>query len=120
MLIGLHHVQLAMPKGGEDDARAFYGGILRLYEQAKPEPIAAKGGCWFEAGTVRVHLGIETPFAPAKKAHPAFLIASLEVMRDRLDDAGVAYEAGDDYPGIRRIYVSDPFGNRLELLERVG
>ncbi|WP_226780466.1 VOC family protein [Oceaniglobus trochenteri] len=118
MLMGLHHVQLAMPKGGEADARAFYGGVLRMAEQPKPEALAKRGGCWFESGSVRVHLGVETPFAPAVKAHPGFLVASLSVVRDRLDAAGVTYEADGDYPGFNRIYITDPFGNRIELLER--
>jgi catechol 2,3-dioxygenase-like lactoylglutathione lyase family enzyme len=119
MLIGLHHVHLAMPKGGESDARAFYGGVLRMSELAKPGDAATRGGCWFEAGSVRVHLGVETPFAPAKKAHPAFLVASLGVLRDRLGEAGVAFTDDGEMPGYERVFLSDPFGNRIELLSRL-
>jgi len=118
MLMGLHHVQLAMPKGGEADARAFYGEVLRMAEMAKPGEMAARGGCWFEAGSVRVHLGVETPFAPAKKAHPAFLVASLSGARDRLGEAGLTWKDDSEMPGFDRVFIDDPFGNRIELLER--
>jgi len=118
MLMGLHHVQLAMPQGGEADARAFYGGVLRMAEATKPGDMAARGGCWFESGSLRVHLGVETPFAPAKKAHPAFLVASLAVVRDRLSEAGVAFTDDTEMPGFERVFLADPFGNRIELLAR--
>ena len=116
--MGLHHVQLAMPKGGESDARAFYGGVLRLHEDPKPPELAQKGGVWFSSGSVRVHLGVETPFAPAKKAHPGFLVAALSTVLDALDAAGVPHESDGEMPGFNRIYIADPFGNRIELLER--
>ncbi|WP_108482668.1 VOC family protein [Oceaniglobus ichthyenteri] len=118
MLMGLHHVQLAMPQDGEADARAFYSGVLRMYEEPKPPELAKKGGVWFQTGSVRVHLGVETPFAASKKAHPGFLVASLSMARDALDAAGVTFESNGDFPGFNRLYVSDPFGNRIELLER--
>jgi catechol 2,3-dioxygenase-like lactoylglutathione lyase family enzyme len=118
VLLAIHHVQLAMPAGQEDRARGFYGGVLGLGEVAKPASLRGRGGCWFEAGGVRVHLGVEDGFAPAAKAHPAFLV-DLDAMVRRLSAAGIEARADTDYPGFRRIYVSDPFGNRIEFLEPV-
>jgi catechol 2,3-dioxygenase-like lactoylglutathione lyase family enzyme len=116
-VVGLDHVQLAMPEGGEEAARAFYGGLLGLSEVPKPPHLAVQGGCWFEQGTVKVHLGVERDFAPARKAHVAFLVRDLSGLRRRLAAAGV--EARDDQPldGYDRTYVADPFGNRIELME---
>lgn len=118
-VVGLDHVQLAMPEGGEEVARAFYGGLLSLSEVPKPPHLAVRGGCWFEQGTVKVHLGVERDFAPARKAHVAFLVGDLPGLRRRLAAAGV--EARDDQPldGYDRTYVADPFGNRIELMEPV-
>jgi catechol 2,3-dioxygenase-like lactoylglutathione lyase family enzyme len=112
----LDHVQLAMPEGGEPAARAFYGGLLGLAEVAKPPRLAARGGVWFEAGPVRVHLGVEAGFRPARKAHPAFRVADLEALRRRLTTGGIAVQDDDAIPGERRFHVADPFGNRLEFL----
>jgi catechol 2,3-dioxygenase-like lactoylglutathione lyase family enzyme len=112
----LDHVQLAMPAGGEDDARAFYAGLLGFTEVPKPEHLAGRGGCWFEAGAAHVHLGVDADFRPARKAHPALLVRGLAVLTDRLRAAGVATTEGDD----GQVYVDDPFGNRMELLERGG
>lgn len=117
MLLALHHVQLAMPKGQEAAARAFYSGVLGLTEVAKPPALQARGGAWFESALLRVHLGVETPFAPARKAHPAFQVASLAATMAALDAAGIAWRRDIDLPGLNRIYVDDPFGNRIELLE---
>jgi catechol 2,3-dioxygenase-like lactoylglutathione lyase family enzyme len=117
MLLALHHVQIVMPEGAEGAARAFYAGVLGLWEVEKPEPLRARGGAWFEAGEIRVHLGVETPFAPARKAHPAFAVASLPVAIRALEARGVAYRRDVDLPGMRRVYVDDPFGNRIELLD---
>ena len=117
MLYGIHHVQLAIPAGGEPLARAFYGAQLGLDEVDKPPQLAARGGVWFERGPVRVHLGIEDPFHPALKAHPAFLVSDLPALRARLDAAGQGYRSDDALPGYDRIFVADPFGNRIELLE---
>ena len=116
-IVGLDHVQLAMPEGGEEAARRFYGEILGLVEITKPEPLAARGGCWFEAPGTQVHLGVEQPFAPARKAHPAFRISDLEALREKLVAAGVTVVPDDTLPGIRRFYVFDPFGNRIECME---
>jgi catechol 2,3-dioxygenase-like lactoylglutathione lyase family enzyme len=119
-LIAIDHVQLAMPEGEEAAARHFYGTLLGLTEIDKPAALAARGGCWFENGTVRVHLGVEASFSPARKAHPAFLVDDLEAFAGRLVAAGFATEPDGALPGYRRCYVSDPFGNRLELMQRAG
>lgn len=117
MLLGLHHIQLAMPKGGDAKARHFFGGVLGLTEVEKPKALAGRGGLWFEHGAIRLHLGIEDPFAPARKAHPAFQVASLSLVITALTQANIAHRTDIDLPGIQRIYVDDPFGNRIELLE---
>ena len=111
----LHHVQLAMPEGGEDEARAFYAGVLGLTEVAKPAELAGRGGVWFGAGTLALHLGVETPFAPARKAHPALSVTDLEAARTALADHGASDIS--HLPGLRRFYVADPFGNRIEIVE---
>jgi catechol 2,3-dioxygenase-like lactoylglutathione lyase family enzyme len=116
MITGLDHVQLAMPRGGEERARAFYGGLLGMEELAKPAPLAARGGCWFAAPGAQLHLGVEEPFAPARKAHPALLVGDLEGLAARLRAAGVALKEDDAALGRRRLYAEDPFGNRLELI----
>ena len=113
----LHHVQLAMPKGGEDAARAFYGGLLGLSEAPKPPILAARGGVWFEKGEVRVHLGVEQDFRPARKAHPAFQVQDVTDLLAHLATKGVSVTHDDNLPGFIRGYVNDPFGNRIELLE---
>lgn len=115
-LLAIDHVQLAMPPGGEPAARAFYAGLLGLAEARKPARLAARGGVWFEAGAVRVHLGVEQDFRPARKAHPAFLVRDLERLRARLEGAGVELRDDDAIPGTRRFYAADPFGNRLEFV----
>ncbi len=113
----LHHVQLAMPAGGEDLARDFYAGVLGLTEVPKPEALRGRGGVWFETGAVRLHLGVEQPFSPARKAHPALRVSSLEEAKTALWAQGLEFRSEIDLPGISRIYVDDPFGNRIELLE---
>jgi len=117
MILELHHIQLAMPEGREEEARAFYGGVLGLREVDKPEALRSRGGAWFESGTIKVHLGVETPFSPARKAHPAFRVEKLEQTIATLRLNGLAVRPDVDLPGIKRIYVDDPFGNRIELLE---
>ena len=116
-LTALHHVQLAMPKGGEDAARAFYGGLLGLSEAPKPPILAARGGVWFERGDVRVHLGVERDFRPARKAHPAFQVRDVTDLLAYLAAKGVIVTHDDTLPGFIRGYVNDPFGNRIELLQ---
>jgi catechol 2,3-dioxygenase-like lactoylglutathione lyase family enzyme len=119
-VIAIEHVQLAMPPGREEEARAFYAGLLGMVEVRKPAHLAARGGAWFEAGEVKVHLGVEESFRPARKAHPAFVVADLEELVGRLRAAG--HEAVEDQPlaGWQRIYIADPFGNRIELMERAS
>ena len=116
-LLRIEHVQLAMPRGGEDRARAFYSGLLGIPEVPKPPALAARGGVWFESGDVKVHLGVEPDFRAARKAHPAFLVRELDALAERLRGAGVAVTDDGLMPGYRRIYVADPFDNRIELLE---
>lgn len=119
-LLALHHVQLAMPEGGEAAARAFYGSLLDLPEVPKPAALQGRGGVWFERGNLRLHLGVEAPFVPARKAHPAFAVQGLAALASRLHEAGHPPRAEIDLPGMARLYVDDPFGNRLELLELTG
>ena len=123
-VVGLHHVQLAAPPGCESGARAFYGGLLGLHEIDKPPLLAVRGGCWFEVGGGEVHIGVEDPFRPAAKAHPAFgvtSVAALEELAATLVAAGIEVRWADDaeIPGQRRFHVSDPWGNRLELIAAV-
>jgi catechol 2,3-dioxygenase-like lactoylglutathione lyase family enzyme len=117
MLMALHHVQLAMPEGGEDQARAFYAGLLGLTEVDKPAALRARGGVWFEQAGLRLHIGTETPFHPARKAHPAFQTDDLDCLAARLTGAGVDLIHDTGLPGCRRLYASDPFGNRIEFLQ---
>jgi len=106
-----------MPAGGENEARRFYTGLLEIPEVQKPAELAKRGGVWFETTAVRVHLGVEADFRPAKKAHPGLLVKNLESLVVRLRDAGYAVISGEPMTGYNHIYVNDPFGNRLELLE---
>ena len=111
---GLHHVQLAMPSGGEDAARAFYAGALRLAEVENPAALTGRGGVWFEGRGIALHLGVEDPFRPAQKAHPALAVTDLAAAR-----AALAEHAPTEIsalPGLRRFYVPDPFGNRIEIV----
>jgi len=119
-ILRIEHVQLAMPPGQEDRARAFYAGLLGIPEVAKPPALAARGGAWFERGEVRIHLGVENDFRPARKAHPAFVVRDLAALASRLRAARVEVTEDGLFPGHDRIYVADPFGNRLELLEPIG
>lgn len=114
----IDHVQLAMPAGGEDAARRFYAELLGLHEVPKPAALAQRGGCWFENDHVKIHLGVEQDFRPARKAHPALRVSDLAALTGSLRVAGVEVVDDDDLEGHDRVYVSDPFGNRLELLER--
>jgi catechol 2,3-dioxygenase-like lactoylglutathione lyase family enzyme len=114
---GLHHVQLAIPPGGEDRCREFWGDLLGMEEVPKPPVLAARGGCWFRGGAVEVHLGVEEFFQPARKAHPGIVVDGLTALADRLRAAGVTARWDDDFPGHDRFYAEDPFGNRLEFLQ---
>jgi catechol 2,3-dioxygenase-like lactoylglutathione lyase family enzyme len=118
-VIGIDHVQVAAPAGREDEARAFYGGLLGLPELEKPTALAARGGCWFGCGAQQLHVGVSEPFAPATKAHPALRLGdtdALAAMVARLVAAGHPTRRDVDLPGIARAFVDDPFGNRLELV----
>jgi catechol 2,3-dioxygenase-like lactoylglutathione lyase family enzyme len=117
---GLDHVQLAMPAGQEAVAREFYSGILGLTEVSKPANLARRGGVWFESGALRLHLGVEADFRPARKAHPAILVQHLEALTGHLERAGVAVITDEPLEGYHRVYVSDPFDNRIELLEPIA
>jgi catechol 2,3-dioxygenase-like lactoylglutathione lyase family enzyme len=115
---GFHHVQLAMPPGQEDVADAFYSGVLGLRRVPKPPELETRGGCWFRGDGVEVHLGVEDQFHPARKAHPAFLVSDLDELEGRLTDAEAEVDRDVALAGFRRIHAFDPFGNRLEFLER--
>jgi catechol 2,3-dioxygenase-like lactoylglutathione lyase family enzyme len=119
-ILGLDHVQLAMPAGQESAARAFYSGVLGLVEESKPPNLAPRGGVWFRGGNVRVHLGVDRDFHPARKAHPAILVRGLAELASRCADAGFVPVTDEPLAGFDRVYVFDPFGNRLELLEPVS
>ena len=117
-ILGLDHVQLAMPAGQEEIARAFYSGVLGLVEEAKPANLAARGGVWFRGGTLRLHLGVEPEFRAARKAHPAILVRGLAEFQARCSAAGFTPVTDEPLESFDRFYVFDPFGNRIELLER--
>jgi len=116
-LQAIDHVQAAMPAGEEERARGFYRDLLGLPEQPKPPELAKRGGCWFETSNVKVHLGVETPFIPAKKAHIAFRVDDVQALAARARAGGFEVVDDDALPGHARIYIYDPFGNRLEFLQ---
>ena len=113
----IDHILIAMPAGREDEARAFYHGMLGLAEMAKPVELAGRGGCWFANGTVTVHLGVDKNFVAAGKAHPAFIVDGLANMVIKLKQAGYRVTEDEPLPGCDRRHVHDPFGNRIELIE---
>jgi catechol 2,3-dioxygenase-like lactoylglutathione lyase family enzyme len=108
---------VAAPQGCEAEARAFYGSLLGLEEIPKPEQLAARGGCWFRAGAQELHVGVEEPFAPARKAHPGLVVDDLDALASRLSAEGIEVSWDDAIPGVKRLHVADPFGNRLECRE---
>src|SRR5205823_5312587 len=113
------HVQVAMPRGAEDEARQFYSGVLGLTELKKPPNLAKRGGVWFALGEQQLHLGVADEFSPAQKAHPAILVRGLDELREKLLAGGFSPAEDEPLAGYRRFYVGDPFGNRLEFLERM-
>ncbi|MCH9834367.1 MAG: glyoxalase [Ilumatobacter sp.] len=115
--IGIDHVQVAIPAGSADAARAFYVDVLGLAEVPKPAVMATRGGAWFESGAVRIHVGVEDPFVPARKAHPAFTMRGLT---DFISTSGLHATWNDEIVGVVRCHVFDPFGNRIELIEDGG
>jgi catechol 2,3-dioxygenase-like lactoylglutathione lyase family enzyme len=119
-VLGFDHVQLAAPRGGEEAARTFYGRLLGMEELPKPEAIRNRGGVWFRAGAQELHIGVEDPFAPARKAHPGLVVSDLAIVRVRLVEAGHQPEDNDAIVGVARLFVHDPFGNRLELRQAPG
>ena len=120
--LGLHHVQLALPAGGEEECREFYVGVLGMTEVQKPPALAARGGLWVRADNLEIHLGVEEDFRPQKKAHPGILVADLDALAQRVQEHGLDVEWDDNFPGMRRFYLQDNNGNRLEFLspERAG
>ena len=119
-IVGIDHVQLAMPAGREDDAQAFYEGVLGIPRVPKPAHLERRGGCWFEQGALKVHLGVDPDFRPATKAHPALRVDDLPGLVARLRAAGVPLDDDEPLGGHHRVYALDPFGNRIELLEPTG
>jgi catechol-2,3-dioxygenase len=115
-ILGIDHIQLAMPPGGEDVARSFYGHLLDLVEKPKPPDLARRGGVWFENDVVKIHLGIDPNFHSARKAHPALLVSDLDALIKRFRIAGIEVDEADRAV-YYRVYVSDPFGNRIELID---
>jgi len=119
-IVGIDHVLIAMPPGEEASARAFYVDVLQLEEKVKPPALAARGGAWFTNGTIEVHLGVEKDFQPARKAHPAFVVRDLQGFIVRARHHGCEIAEDEPLPGYARIFIYDPFGNRLELIEPEG
>lgn len=116
MITGYDHVQVAIPRDGEDVARGFYGELLGMQEHQKPPALAVRGGCWFAGGSAMLHLGVEEPFSPALKAHPAFVVDDLEALQASLTEAGYpCTDASAEIEDVRRFHTYDPFGNRLEF-----
>ncbi|MDH4384282.1 MAG: VOC family protein [Caulobacter sp.] len=119
MLRAIDHVQIAIPPGGEEKARAFYGDLLGLVEVPKPPAMAARGGCWFESGAIKVHLGVEQDFRANVKAHVAFEVDDVQALSDLARAAGYAVKPDDEIADVERAFVFDPFGNRLEFLKPI-
>jgi catechol 2,3-dioxygenase-like lactoylglutathione lyase family enzyme len=114
----IDHLQIAAPEGCEEAAREFYGGILGMMEIEKPPELRKRGGCWFACGEHQLHIGVETDFRAAKKAHPAFAVENPETLRQALLQRGYPAVDDENLPGSRRFYSEDPWGNRLEFVEQ--
>lgn len=112
----MHHVQIAIPLGSEDECRRFYVDVLGMAEVEKPRTMASTGGLWLRAGRLEIHLGVEQEFRPARKAHPGILVSDLDELAGRLEARGVETKWDDRFPGYRRFYVYDNLGNRIEFL----
>ncbi|HDR4695484.1 VOC family protein [Bacillus cereus] len=115
--IGIDHVQLAAPKGSESVARKFFIDILGMVEIKKPSNLAKRGGVWFQCGFHQLHIGIQEPFFPAEKAHPAFNVENLEPLKQQLSKNGIQIKEDEPLEGAIRFYINDPFGNRIEFLQ---
>ena len=118
MTIGLDHIQIAVPKGSEDTCRAFWHDVIGLDELEKPQALRARGGVWFALAGAELHLGVQTPFDPARKAHPGFRVTNIQGLAERLSAAGHITNWDDNIKGRLRFFSEDPFGNRLEFLEK--
>jgi catechol 2,3-dioxygenase-like lactoylglutathione lyase family enzyme len=114
--VRIHHVQVSCPPGGEDAARRFYSDVLGIPEVDKPPVLAARGGCWFRGDEVEIHVGVEQGFAPAEKAHPAFLVGDIEAVALLVERGGFPLRWDDDFPGYRRFHTADGNGNRVEVM----
>ncbi len=112
----IDHVQLALPVGAEATAVAYFVDVLGMEQLPKPEPLASRGGAWFQAGAVVLHLGVEADFRPARKAHPAIVVDGLDALADRLLTAGYEVRWDHELPDVRRFHTDDPFGNRIEVV----
>jgi catechol 2,3-dioxygenase-like lactoylglutathione lyase family enzyme len=119
VIVAIDHVQLPAMPGSEDEARAYYRDVLGMTEIPKPPVLAARGGVWFQAGGVQIHIGIEEAFHPPRKAHPALLVDGIRAYAEQIAARGAEVDWDDNLPGYRRFYSHDPFGNRLEFLEPV-
>ncbi|PKR83595.1 glyoxalase [Heyndrickxia camelliae] len=117
---GIDHVQLAAPKGCEDQARHFFGSILGLTEIPKPENLRARGGCWFQCGNQEIHIGVEEDFKEAKKAHPGLIVTNIGDLKQTLKHHEITWKEELPIEGRSRIHVSDPFGNRMEFIEFIN
>jgi catechol 2,3-dioxygenase-like lactoylglutathione lyase family enzyme len=116
-IYAIDHIQLAMPPNQEEKARDFYAGVLGLTEKPKPDHLARRGGVWFEQESLKIHLGVEQDFKPATKAHPGLLVDGLNELVERCERAGYSVVSGEQIEGYSRVFVADPFGNRIELME---
>lgn len=119
MLIDIDHVQIAAPPGCEAKARQFFSGLLGLVELEKPKTLSGRGGCWFKVGTRQLHVGIDENFTPATKAHPAFSVEDVATLFSNLQKAGVECQWDDAIADVKRLYATDPWGNRLEFAEHL-
>jgi catechol 2,3-dioxygenase-like lactoylglutathione lyase family enzyme len=118
LITEIDHLQISAPKGCEADARRFFGDLLGLQEIEKPAPLRTRGGCWFRVGSRQLHIGVEEPFRPATKAHPAFSVPDIDALFALLTHHGVPCNWDEALPGVRRFYANDPWGNRLEFTQR--
>jgi len=119
-ILGIDHIQIAMPANGEDLARKFYGELLGLVEIDKPAELASRGGCWFKLDGFGIHLGVDEDFRPARKAHPAFAVTDLDALKTKMTAAGVQIKIDPATSNTKRFHAQDPFGNRLEFIQDGG